>query len=347
METRTKRQRISRLLIVEDDESQLRSLTAIMESDGFEVVGCSNASDALERLRVLDVGVAIVDLRLGDMSGEELLQRLSAYSDRVRLIINTGYSSYDTAKEALNVGAFAYVEKAGDPDELVRHVHRAFRAGFHSYAEELEEAVAERTRNLLEVNKALEQALNRLNLHVDSSPLAVVEWDADFHIVRWGGTGEQVFGWTADEVVGKRIDELPWVYEEDLAGIEQVTAEMLSGKRLSNVNKNRNVRKDGAVIHCEWYSTAICDESGRLVSVLSHVVDVTEHKETEAALRDSEDRLHAFMDNLPGLSFISDPGKSMLYANKHMIDVYGLKPEEVLNRDFQEYNTPAHVARNH
>jgi len=162
METRTKRQRISRLLIIEDDESQLLSLTAIMEGEGFEVVGCWNASDALERLRLLDVGVAIVDLRLPDMSVTELLQRLSAYCDRVRLIINTGYSSYETAREALNLGAFAYVEKAGDPDELVRHVHRAFKAGFHSYAEELEEAVSERTRKLREANELLkEEMVNR------------------------------------------------------------------------------------------------------------------------------------------------------------------------------------------
>jgi len=159
METRRKRQRISRLLIVEDDESQLRSLTAVMESEGFEVVGCSNASDALERLRLLDVGVAILDLQLGDMSGMELLQRLNAYSDRVRLIINTAYSSYGTAKEALNLGAFAYVEKAGDPDELVRHVHRAFKAGFHSYAEELEKTVSSRTRELRRANHLLEQEI--------------------------------------------------------------------------------------------------------------------------------------------------------------------------------------------
>ena len=112
METRAKRQRISRLMIVEDDESQLQSLTAIMESEGFEVVGCSNASDAFERLATLDVGVAIVDLRLGDMSDTELLDRLSAYSDRVRLIVNTGYSSYDTAKEALNIGAFQVTARA-------------------------------------------------------------------------------------------------------------------------------------------------------------------------------------------------------------------------------------------
>ncbi len=139
--------------------------------------------------------------------------------------------------------------------------------------------------------EALKEAHQRLNLHVDNSPLAVVEWDGDFHITRWAGEAQKVFGWAAEEVLGKRIDELPWVYQEDLPGVNQVMADMLSGKRLSNVNKNRNVCKDGTIIHCEWYNTAIQDASGRLVSVLSQVLNVTERKQAEEALCKAHDEL--------------------------------------------------------
>ena len=103
-----------------------------------------------------------------------------------------------------------------------------------------------------------------------------------------GGRGGAGFGWTAEEVLGKRIDELPLVYEEDRPSVEAVMADMLSGKRPSNVNKNRNVRKDGRVIHCEWYNTALRDDEGRLVSVLSQVLEVTERKQAEA----ERERLH-------------------------------------------------------
>ena len=154
------RQRISGLLIVEDDESQLRTLVAIMEAEGFEVVGCSTASEALEYLARDEIGVAVVDLRLPDLSGTQLLKRLQSLTGRVEVLIYTGYGSYESARDALNLGAFGYVEKGGDPDELVRHVHRAFKARLQSYAGDLEGAVAQRTRQLEEVFEELKEEIS-------------------------------------------------------------------------------------------------------------------------------------------------------------------------------------------
>ncbi len=132
----------------------------------------------------------------------------------------------------------------------------------------------------------LQETHRRLNLHLDTSPLAVIEWDSDFHITRWAGEAAKVFGWTSEEVLGKYINELPWVYEEDWPGVKQVMEDMISGRRPRNVSKNRNVRKDGTIIYCEWYNSAISDASGRLVSVLSEVLEVTERNRAEEALRE-------------------------------------------------------------
>ena len=155
MEETAERQGASRLLIVEDDVSQLRTLVAVMQAEGFDAIGCSTAAEALEHFDWEDIAVAVVDLRLPDLDGTRLLEKLRALAHEVPIIINTAYSSYESARDAVNLGAFAYVEKAGDPDELVRHVHRAFRERLRRYAEDLESAVAERTRELQETNEAL------------------------------------------------------------------------------------------------------------------------------------------------------------------------------------------------
>lgn len=139
--------------------------------------------------------------------------------------------------------------------------------------------------------KALREAYDRLNLHVDNSPLAVIEWDSDFRITRWAGEARKVFEWTADEVLGKRIDELPWVYPDDLKSVTNVMDGMISGERPTNVNSNRNVTKSGNIIHCEWYNTSIRDSSGKLVSVLSQVLDVSERKRMEERLHKAKDEL--------------------------------------------------------
>lgn len=109
----TERKHLSRLLIVEDEESQLRTLADLMEDEGFDVIGCGTAAEAVEHVRREDFGVAIVDFRLPDLDGTRLLKKFNALNDKIRIIINTAHASFESAKDALNLGAFAYVEKAG------------------------------------------------------------------------------------------------------------------------------------------------------------------------------------------------------------------------------------------
>src|SRR5262245_12098324 len=121
------RQRFSRLLLVEDDGAQLHTLMRIMQAEGFEVTGCRSAAEALLQLQRLEFGVAIIDLGLPDLDGVRLVDRLRSLNHTIRIIIHTGYGSFESAKALLNLGVFAYVEKLGNPQELVGHVHRAIR----------------------------------------------------------------------------------------------------------------------------------------------------------------------------------------------------------------------------
>ena len=186
-------------------------------------------------------------------------------------------------------------------------------------------------------DEALREAHQRLNLHVDHSPLAVVEWDGGFHITRWAGEAEHVFGWTAEEVLGKRIDELPWVYEEDLPSVNAVMEDMLSGKRPSSINKNRNVRKDGAVIHCEWYNTSIRDSSGNLVSVFSQVLDVTERNRLIEELA----RYDLLSQNIRDIVlYVRREDGRILEANAAAAAAYGYTREELKGLSRQDLRAP-------
>ena len=114
-----------RVLIVEDDDAQRWTLAEILTEEGLDVTACASAAEALEHLGRDDIQVVVLDLRLPDLTGVQLLNRLGDRADSTSIIINTGHSSYESAKDVLNLGAFAYVEKAGDPEELLRDVHRA------------------------------------------------------------------------------------------------------------------------------------------------------------------------------------------------------------------------------
>jgi PAS domain S-box-containing protein len=141
----------------------------------------------------------------------------------------------------------------------------------------------------------LRRARGRLETLLENSPLAVIEWSsADYRIVRWSNQATKVFGWTAEETVGKRIDELPWIHPDDLPLVQKLSTDMLSGARPRTVGRNRNIRKDGAIIHCEWYNSTLRDPDGRF-SVLSLVLDVTERERAEAALREADRARNEFL----------------------------------------------------
>ena len=130
--------------------------------------------------------------------------------------------------------------------------------------------------------EAAQEAHKRLTFHVENSPLAVVEWDSDFRVSRWSASAERLFGWQADEVVGKYVSDWHFVFDEDVDAVAQVTNRQRLGAELLGVQRNRNYTKSGSVLCCEWYNSALHDESGRLVSVLSLVLDVTARTLAEA-----------------------------------------------------------------
>jgi PAS domain S-box-containing protein len=147
----------------------------------------------------------------------------------------------------------------------------------------------------------LREANRRLEFHAHNSPLAIVEWDAEFRVVRWSDEAERMFGYAARDVVGQPIASLHLVHPDDEPLIQEVMAAMISGERPRNVSRNRNVRSDGRVISCEWYNSALLDDDGRLVSVYSQVLDVTDREETlarERAARDRVTRLQAITSAL-------------------------------------------------
>jgi two-component system cell cycle sensor histidine kinase/response regulator CckA len=194
------RQRFTRILLVEDDEVQLETLIDLLAHEGFEVVGCTTGAEALVRAQHQDFGVIVLDLHLPDMDGTAVLDKLRELGSPARAIINTGFGTFQAARAALNSGAFAFVEKLADPEELVRHVRRAVTEQVSRYAADLEAAVARRTADLRESEA-------RLRAIIESSPDALIVTDEEGRIDTFNPTAERMFGHSALQVLGRPIHE--------------------------------------------------------------------------------------------------------------------------------------------
>jgi PAS domain S-box-containing protein len=127
------------------------------------------------------------------------------------------------------------------------------------------------------------QQLRRSNhllwLNAANSPLAMVGWDENFRIIQWSKRAEEIFGWTSDDMMGKRFDDLDLVCPEDREAVSAIELELATGK--GNTSTNRNYTKSGTVIWCRWFNSII--RSGDIFTVLSLVEDITDRKILEAA----------------------------------------------------------------
>jgi PAS domain S-box-containing protein len=188
-----------------------------------------------------------------------------------------------------------------------RHAQQRAAAGLAAANARLQGEIAERTR----AQEKLAATSLRLRFHLENTPLGVVEWDSDYRITRWSDEAARIFGWAGDEVLGKRIDELRLIHEEDVPKVTALMADMNVGTRPRNVDANRNYRKDGTVIYCEWYNSALRDDSGKLVSVFSLVLDATER----VRARQEVDALARFPAENPNPVLRIAADGTLLYAN--------------------------------
>jgi two-component system response regulator RegA len=107
------------LLIVDDDKSFLQRLARAMEGRGFAVTTAESVAEGLMRLETGSPAFAVVDMRLGDGNGLEVISALKRRRPDSRALILTGYGNIATAVNAVKLGAVDYLAKPVDADDVV------------------------------------------------------------------------------------------------------------------------------------------------------------------------------------------------------------------------------------
>jgi len=110
----------ARILIVDDDENIRKVLTTILEDEGYIVESVGTAKNAIAKTGKKFYNLALIDVRLPDMEGIELLTRMRDTTPKMRKIIITGYPTLQNAVKAVNKGADAYIIKPFDVKKTLR-----------------------------------------------------------------------------------------------------------------------------------------------------------------------------------------------------------------------------------
>ena len=147
------------LLIVDDEEPFLESMKKRLEVRDFHVICVNRGDKAIEEARKQPVDIALVDLKMPGISGEETLEALKREHDWMEVVILTGHGSVDSAVECTRTGAYSYLQKPCELEHLL---------------EVLKDAYKKRVMNKMQMQEARMNEL--LQKASGDSPLGILRW---------------------------------------------------------------------------------------------------------------------------------------------------------------------------
>lgn len=313
----------------------LRDVTERINAEALLSFKTKQVSDILERIEDgfialnRDFKYTYVNRRIGDMTG---------YSPEFLL----GKNVWEVFPEAIGSDTYKAFLGAFETQQYVQNVD--YFAGLDLWQENhiypSQDGIAVFIKDISDQKRfeeKLKQLHDKLSFHITNSPLASMEFDSAFVLRSWSPQAEQVFGWPENEVLGKHFSEFKLVYEEDNRLIEPVIKQLVTGIFDRYKIANRNKTKSGDIIYCEWYISVLKNENGTPTSFMALAQDVTERVKAVEALRESEERYKALIEEAVDGIIVYDPfAKKFTNVNKRMTELIGVTKHRLLHMQLSD-----------
>ncbi len=120
-----------KIMLVDDEERYLQTTKKLIEKKGYEVLTALSGEEALEKLKPQNVHVVILDVKMPGMDGNQTLKAIKTLYPLVEVIMLTGHGTMDSAIDGLKSGAFDYLVKPADIDDIIEKAMEAFEKRQH------------------------------------------------------------------------------------------------------------------------------------------------------------------------------------------------------------------------
>jgi PAS domain S-box-containing protein len=328
------------ILLVEDNPADARLfelLFAQREGEGVVIRPAQTLGQALSLLSlerehkdhppeaVFDI--VLLDLTLPDSEGIDTLRAVRERVPGLPIVVLSGMSDESIALAAVREGAQDYLVKGRiDAEVLGRAVRYA-----------IERKSVQRARDQAQV--ALAQSEERLRLVTEASTDGVWDWTIATGRVYWSERAHHLMGVAPGEV--RRFEQmLALIHPDDRAGFDESLREALSPGREPLRIELRLMRAQDHYGHFRLSGKVVRDSAGHAVRVAGSLADITERKQAEQALRESEQRFQSFMDNSPTIAFMKDPSGRYVYVNAGFEKLFKKKTGELVGRTDRELWAP-------
>jgi len=142
-----------------------------------------------------------------------------------------------------------------------------------------------------EAEIALEKMHERLQYHINNTPMAFIEMDSNPRVIQGNENVEKIFGWTEDELLNNPQSFWELIYKDDISIVQDSITQLVSNSSSKNIFTARSITRQGKIIYCEWYNSVLKDKAGKLIGIMSLVLDITERKKSLEQLELSEKAL--------------------------------------------------------
>lgn len=306
-----------RLLVIAGESPSRGELANLLSINNYQVQVIDHGYEGLRVAKHIPPDLILLDVKLSDTDGYAIAKQLQvhAVTAHVPIILLAESKSVFREIRTLNLQVADVLIYPLDFQEVQWRMEMQLLSSPYR---------RDKFTNQLSTKQSLKSVNHQLKILIDNSPLGTIIWDRNFRVVQWSKQAEQIFGWSESEVLGKSMNEWKFIFEEDSDRVNRETQKLFENQETRRICRNRNYRKDGSVIYCEWYNSNLYDESGKLNMLLSWVQDISTRHQTELALAESEKRFQEIASTISQFFFVrlADSGQ-YIYVSPAYEKIWG------------------------
>jgi len=259
------------ILIVDDDPNLRKTLSDIIRLQGYAVLAAAKGKTALNRVKKERPAVALIDLKLPDMDGLEVMEKIKKRSPDTECIVLTGYGSQASAIEAVNLGAYGYLQKPYDVEQLVLTIRRA---------------VEKR-----EAEEALRESEEKYRTVLDDIEEGYFEVDIAGNFTFFNDSLCRIIGYSRDEMMG--MNNRQYMDKENAKKVFQAFNRVYTTGNATKGFDWEIIRRDGTRRFIEASVSLTRNAEGEPSGFRGTVRDITERKRAEEAVQHHLERVTA------------------------------------------------------
>ncbi len=311
---------VKTILLVEDEALIAMDEASVLKKHGYHVITSYTAERAIEAVDSADIDLILMDIDLGKgkMDGTEAAEIILKDRD-IPVVFLSSHTESEVVEKTEKITSYGYVVKNSGETVLITSIKMAFK-------------LYSANQQVVERERMIAREKERLQLYLDVAQVLIVALDKEQRITLLNPKGCAVLGYAEEEVLGKNWTDL--VIPPEAKGIiKEVFKKIISGEiRFLDYYENRVRCRDGSEKLIAWRNSILQNEKGEIIGIFSSGEDITEQKQYEAAIEESEIKYRTLFENMAQGAFYQRADGTIVDCNPAVLEQFGLTKDQFLGR---------------